>query len=132
MVSIKDAELMTDKVVRYWAGFFDGAGNLSDAALENQSIVAGLRDLCRKSVDADQKQIFCNALKNQVLDRVLRGEDVFLDVDYHPCDVLRQSITLAGIPEDNMPWKTWTQIDVKTGEVTAKNGYGANVVILDW
>lgn len=130
-MNIKDAELLTDKVVQYWAKFLDGQGALSDAGLGDQSAIADfLKQSLAKEVDADQKAIFCNALKNQVLDQVLRGEDVFLDVDYHPCNVLSQAITLAGIPADSMPWKTWTRIDVSIGIVEAANGYGSNVVTL--
>lgn len=47
----------------------------------------------------------------------------FLDVDYHPCEILRESATFAGIDTRCFPCKTWTRIE-NDNSVTAAYQYG--------
>ena len=79
-----------------------------------------LATLSRQSVDGGQREKFVQAITAEM--ECFEDHDT-LDVDYAPCNELRNAMTRAGISTHNAPWKTimW----FCNGGVQVKHGYGA-------
>lgn len=60
------------------------------------------------------------------LSEVDAGDWFCLDVDYDPCEMLRQAGDAAGIHFSRWPWKT--RMTFECGSVHVKEGYGAPLV----
>ena len=72
---------------------------------------------------------FKDILKEKILNRLGKVNQVYLGSDYAPEGILALAMDEANIPLGNCPWKTsmWIEID---GTVSVSYGYGRPVVEL--
>ena len=75
------------------------------------------------SATRQQAEVFRSALEKRIRNTLERRRGImFLDVDYHPDEVLRAAASEAGLQPGVFPQKTQMQID--RGEISVKAGYG--------
>ena len=74
-------------------------------------------------------KIFEEELSRLLLSEVVRPDNLYLDVDYHPCSMLANAAHKAGIDIGCFPCKSHTRID-KNNRVFAKYQYGSSEVEL--
>ena len=75
---------------------------------------------------------FFNRLKETIMKKLLNGENVMLECDYHPEGILREIYNELGIDDYQAPWKTCMIIDSDTGIIKCKEGYGSRLEYLNY
>jgi hypothetical protein len=122
----KAAEWWADRVC---APTFDGLTPEERLRPENQAYqTAEMRaSMLVKPITAEQRATFVTTLTN-ILMQADAERLYYIGVDYHPCRILADAASIAGIPETNFPWKT--SMWFKDGKLTVARGYGAQLETL--
>lgn len=94
-------------------------GDDSDASI----VAMLLSDLNAEPVPDNKAQKFKAALASAIAEELGRNQYVHLDVDYHPCVILANAASEAGISEFNLPYKTY--MTITESSVSVRDGYDA-------
>jgi ABC-type branched-subunit amino acid transport system substrate-binding protein len=76
-----------------------------------------------KPVTNDQKVEFTQNLALAIGEAMSTQPVVYLDVDYHPCQILANAAKQSGVSDDNFPWKHSMRIYTNKGTIEVSAGY---------
>ncbi|MNV53390.1 hypothetical protein D3C71_1455340 [compost metagenome] len=81
-----------------------------------------------RSVTPEQKELFASKLYSAIVKELVESNQVYLDVDYHPCTLLSDVAERSGVSKSNFSCKTTMRVEKTL--VALKAGYGAKTQIL--
>jgi len=127
---IKDRTKALSLAASWWAAKVkDGSSDAGDPMINLLTMFVANK----YEVSDEQLRKFALGLYD-LLDEGLKeeGDITYLDVDYHPNDILQKAIDSAGIPECKLPLKTTMRVERKNEgyNVEVSNGYGQPYITL--
>lgn len=124
-IDTKISKECAEAAAKWWADQISGSVKFDngDDSMGGLFCMAMAKSLV-KAVTEEQKKTFIEKLTEIILDK----QYDCLYVDYHPDMSLREAALVAGISENNFPWKTgqWFVYDKETDSyrVVVRVGYG--------
>lgn len=120
------AEWWTRQVKKNDPNKFDNGEGETKVGFMMMMMAAMLANPCQ----ATEKQLnkFCQKLEQIILDKLEKGESVYLRCDYGPDELLDEIAQQTGINGKCFPYKRYMW--VKPGEVKIQDGYDAPTVVI--
>ena len=116
------------KAAKWWGDKVCGPVRHDNGDNSRGSMMAMLlADLGSSPVSNNAAEVFQKELISRINASLNSGNHrVYLDVDYHPCEMLSQAAKVAGVNTMNFPFKTNMYIEVYGDEckVEVSDGYG--------
>ena len=123
-----DRERVIEVAVNWWADKIGKRHPHDNGDNSTASVMACLMaDISYKKSTPEQLDTFKRELKKSIEEEYAKIENrkygkIYLDCDYNPCIMLKESAEIAGISLNNFPFKT--SMVISENEVTVSDGYG--------